>query len=119
MTATLNANYMPTTTAVGTFNVTSVGYVQGEFIDDPAIRYQLAGGVLSQSETLPMWGGVGINETTTPNTGANPPDGTQGGIISRATSVTAGAAGQLTGFSVFNQAYGMVITAQSPVPLAG
>ena len=118
MTAAIPFNYMATTNGLGAFNVQSTGYVQGFFLDDPAMRFQLAGGVLSNSETLPMWGGVGINETVNPNTGTNPPDGTQGGIISRATNVTANAVGSLTGFSVFNQAYGMAVTAQSPVPLA-
>ena len=118
MTASIPFNYMTTTNGAGAFNTVSTGYVQGFFLDDPATRNELASGVLSTSETIPMWGGVAINETVTPNTGTNPPDGTQGGIISRATNVTANASGSVTGFSVFNQAYGMAITAQSPVPLA-
>ena len=117
MTASLPAfNWMPTTVAAGTFNVQSVGWVAGTFIDDPATRNELAGGVLATTETLPMWGGVAINETVTPNGASPAPDGVLGGLITRATSVTAGAAGQITGFSVFNQAYSMTITPQSPVP---
>ena len=119
MTATLPFNYMPTTVAAGTFNATATGGVQGMYIDAPATRFELRGGVLSTAETLPMWGGVGVNVTTTPNTGTNPPDSTQGGIITRATNVTANAAASIVGFSVFNQAYGMANTPQSPVPLAG
>jgi hypothetical protein len=119
MAAVLPFNYMPTTNAAGTFNSTSSGGVQGMFIDAPATRFELRGGVLATTETLPMWGGVGINVTTTPNTGTNPPDGTQGGIITRATNVTANTAGSIVGFSVFNQAYGMATTPQSPVPMAG
>ena len=124
MTATLSANYVNTTNAAGTFNVESAGWVQGMFVDDPAIRFQLAGGVLASTETLPMWGGVGINEIVTPvgtytPPSSLPPVSALGGYITRATNVTAGAAGQLTGFSVFNQAYGMVISTASPVPLAG
>jgi hypothetical protein len=113
MTAQLNANYMPTTNAAGTFNVSSSGWVQGMFIDDPAIRYQIAGGVLATTETLPISGGVGVGGAN------NPPLGELGGLITRATNLTAAAAGQLTGFSVFNHAYGMVISSGSPVPLAG
>ena len=118
MTASIPFNYLPTTVAAGTFTAASTGYVQGQFIDDPAIRYQLAGGYLASTETLPMWGGVGINETATPNGTGSVPAGEMGGVITRATNVTANAAGSLTGFSVFNQAYGMAITPQSPVPLA-
>lgn len=120
MPANLAFNYMPQTNAAGTFNVTSTGYVQGEALDDPAIRYQLRGGVLSSAENIPMWGGVGISETVTPNTGVNAPDSSQGGLITRATNV--GQAGQvncLTGFSTFAQAHAMAISPQSNVPLAG
>lgn len=120
MTATINGNYMQTTTAAGTFNVVSSGYIQGMFLPDPAVRYQLAGGVLANSETIPMWGGVGINETVNPNGLPNAlvPANQLGGLITRATNLTSGAVGQLTGFTVFDQAYGMVAQAGSPVPLA-
>ena len=119
MSVALNFNYMQQTTAAGFFNIQSTGWVQGMFVDDPAIRYQLAGGVLAQTETLPMYGGVGISETVNPNTGSNPPVGNQGGIISRATLISStGASGALTGFSVFNQAYGMAISPQANVPEA-
>lgn len=117
MSASIPFNYLPTTVAAGTFNAQSTGYVQGQWISDPAIRYQLTSGVLASTETLPMWGGVAINETITPN-GAGGPDSSLGGLITRATNVTAGAAGQITGFSIFDQAYGMAITPQSPVPTA-
>ena len=120
MTAVLPFNYMPQTNAAGTFNILSGGYVQGVAIDEPAVRFQLAGGVLANSETLPMWPGVLISETTGPNTGTNPPDYTQGGLITRATTISStGAAGAATGISVANQAYGMAISPQSNVPLAG
>lgn len=119
MTASVPGGYMATTNFPGTFNVSSVGGVQGMYIDSPNNRYQLAGGVLASTETLPMWGGVGITEFVLPNTGTNPPSATLGGLISRATLISAtGVAGALTGFSVFNQAYGMVITTGSPVPMA-
>ena len=117
MVATIPYNWMPTVNAAGTFNVTSSGGVQGMYIDAPATRFELRGGFLANSETLPMWGGVGINVTTTPNTGTNAPVGDLGGSITRATTLSVGAAGQLLGFSVFNQAYNMAITAQNPVPL--
>ena len=126
MTATINANYMATTNAAGAFTTTTTGWVQGTFIPDPAIRNWLAGGILATTETLPMWGGVGISETFNPNptyTNAagivttNPED-SLGGLITRATQIATGA-GSLTGISVWDQAYGMVISAGNAVPLAG
>jgi hypothetical protein len=120
MTAQVPGSYMPQTVALGTFNIASTGEVVGTFVDDPSIRNWLVGGVVSQNETIPMWGGLGICEGVLPNLGALPPDNTQGGVVGRASTISSsGAAGALTGFTVFNQAYGMVITPQSAVPLAG
>ena len=119
MTANLAYNYLQTTTAAGTFLSQSGGGIQGMYIDAPATRFELRGGALASSETLPMWGGVGINVTAVPNTGSNPGVASSGGQVTRATNLTVGASGQLVGFSVFNQAYGAVNTPQSPVPLIG
>ena len=51
----LSINPMQTTNALGGFSISSTGYVQGEAIDEPAVRYQLAGGVIATSETLPLF----------------------------------------------------------------
>ena len=119
MTATLSFNPFVATNAVGSFNIDTGGGFQGTFMDDPAIRNALAGGILATTETIPMWGGVGISELVPTPGSATLPNSTLGGIISRATTQTAASAGQLTGFSVFNQAHSMVNSPQSPVPLAG
>lgn len=119
MTSSITFNPVLTTVAAGSFNTSSAGYIQGTALDQPAIRNSLAGGILNPSETLPMWGGVAISETTTPvGTATNLPLGNLGGYITRATSLTAAAAGQLTGFSVFDQDHAMINSPQSPVPLA-
>jgi hypothetical protein len=94
-----------------TFSVQSDGAIQGTFVDDPAVRYALSGGILATSETVPMWGGVAIAEAIPDPANQND---ALGGAITRA-AATAG----ITGFSVFNQANAMVITPQSSVPLAG
>jgi hypothetical protein len=119
MAATLNINPLPTTNAAGTFIISTAGYIQGTALNDPAVRYALAGGILGPNETLPMWGGVGINEVVTPvaSTGSFPVPNL-GGYITRATTLTVGNSGQLTGFSVFDQDHAMINTPQSPVPLA-
>jgi hypothetical protein len=63
MTAQITINPLLTSTAAGLFNVTSRGFIQGFAIDDPAIRYQLVGGFLASTETVPMWGGIPIAES--------------------------------------------------------
>lgn len=118
MVATIPFNPYATQVAAGSFNTQSVGYVQGIAMDDPSARYRLAGGVLASSETKPMWGGVGISETTSPVTGG-PAGGETGGNITRATTQTDAATGQLTGFAVFDQNYAAVSSPSSEVPLVG
>lgn len=115
MVATVSYNPLVTTNAAGSFNVTSEGFIQGCAMDSPAIRNQLAGGVLANSETLPMWGGVGVTENV-PGAVGGPVKGL-GGIMGRASTLAAGVAGQLTGFSVFDQNHSGIQTPQSPVPL--
>jgi hypothetical protein len=115
MVATLALNPFATTNSPGSFNISTNGLIQGTAYDSPNSRYNLAGGTLSVNETLPMWGGVGIYEAT-PGlpTGPRPE---LGGVISRATSVTPRAVGELLGFSVFDQAYHGIISVGNPVPL--
>lgn len=114
MVANIPYNPSVTTSFLGGFNASSVGLVQGTAYPDPAIRFKLAGGVLSGSETIPMWGGVGIFTDVPGATGG--PRQPLGPVVGRANSLTGATA--LTAFSVFDQAYGMVNTPQSPVPLA-
>lgn len=118
MTASITFNPVNTTNAAGSFGVDWGGGFQGMMLDDPAVRYQLAGGYLASTETLPMWGGVGINEAIpTPNS-TTLPSPSIGSVITRATAIANGV-GQLTGFSVFNQNNAAITTPQSPVPLIG
>lgn len=109
-----------TTTAAGTFGVQWDGLIQGMAMPDPAARYSLATGFLNSLAPLPMWGGVAISELV-PVFPASPPltpDVALQGQIDRATNIsTVGATLSLTGFSTFDQAYGMVNSPQSPVPL--
>lgn len=116
MVATVTINPLLTTNAAGSFNISNFGLIVGTAYNDPAIRYQLAGGYLSPNETLPMWGGVAISEGI-PGA-ANTPNNNLGGVITRATNVTSGStANYLTGFSVFDQNYAAINSPQSPVPL--
>lgn len=113
MVSTISINPALTSNAAGSFGITWNGLVQGTAFPDPATRFALASGYLALSETLPMWGGVGITEGI-PGA-ANTPSESLGGPITRATSLTGSTA--LTGFSVFDQAYGMVNSPQSQVQL--
>lgn len=105
----INLNPGIQTNFPGTFSVQSDGYIAGLFMDDPAVRFALAGGVLGPSETLPMWGGVAIEEEI-PNPANTAVE--LGGIIIRATTNAL-----ITGFSVFNQNASAIVTPQSGVPL--
>lgn len=108
---TFNPNV--TTNAAGSFGTSWRGYIQGTALNDPAVRNALAGGKLASTETIPMWGGVGISEMvpTTPEL----PGSRFGGAIKRALLLTGATA--LTGFSVFDQNHSAINTPQSPVPL--
>jgi hypothetical protein len=107
------------TSAPGMFTIESDGFIVGTAMPDPAARFALSGGWLAASETLPMFGGVGISESiptersTAPATPTRP-DIALGSVIARAT-----AEANLTGFSVFDQNYAAVNTPQSPVPQIG
>jgi hypothetical protein len=114
MTAQVSINPLVTTTAAGLFNTTSRGFIQGFAIDDPVIRYQLVGGVLASTETLPMWGGVAISEYI-PKFGTTLSEKSLGPAIVRATSLSSTI--PLTGFSVFGQAHAAINSPQSQVPL--
>jgi len=63
MTAQISLQPMVTTNAAGLFNVNSAGFTQGDALDDPAVKFWLAGGVFSTAATVPLWGGVPIAET--------------------------------------------------------
>lgn len=111
--ATPNISFNPVvvTNFPGSFTPYSSGYVQGTFLDDPAVRYELSGGILATTETMPMWGGVAIKASVpTPATAA----AELGAVITRAAGYPT-----VTGLSVFNQANNMVTTPQSTVPLSG
>jgi hypothetical protein len=108
MVATLNLNPVITTVAAGTFAIDLDGFTQGMALDDPAMRFQLTGGQLDPTETLPMWGGVPITEYLS----AVEPQATKP-MVRRATTPVL-----VTGFSVFNQNHAMINTPQSQVPVA-
>jgi len=117
MTAQISLQPMVTTVAGGLFNTNSNGFTQGDALDDPAVKFFLAGGVLSTSATSPLWGGVPITElipTLQNGYYSQPQPGTDslGGTIIQATTASAP-----TGIAVYNQAFGGITTPQSTAPL--
>ena len=108
--AVISFNPLLVTVAPASFSTVTDGYVQGVMLDDPAVRYALAGGVLAASETFPMWGGVAIYEDIP---GAGGVDVSMGSILGRAPN-NAG----IAGFSVFNQAGNWITSPQSEAPSA-
>lgn len=116
MVANVSFNPNKTTNAAGSFSTETVGYIQGIALDAPNTRNNLAGGVLAQSETIPMWGGVAIYEDVPSAISNSAPNPVLGGKVGRATALTG--AKPLTGFSVFDQDHSMINTPQSPVPQA-
>lgn len=121
MTSTVTINpYAQSAGNAGLFNVHAVGVRQGTAFADPSTRFRLRAGLLATSETLPMWGGVGVYAsvpaTSQPPLSANP-NGVLGAIVGRATAL--GGTLALAGFSVFDEAFGMITSPQSPVPLIG
>jgi hypothetical protein len=110
MVASLSLNPVITTNASGSFSITLDGLMQGMAEDDPAVRFQLTGGQLASTETVPMFGGIPIGEYLT-----NPAnvDSSLKTSIQRSISTAT-----CTGISVFNQDHAMINTPQSPVPQA-
>jgi len=118
MSAQISIQPMVTTNASGLFNTNSAGFTQGDALDDPAVKFYLAGGVLSTAASTPIWGGLPIQEfSTTGQSGifsgnVQPGTNTLGSTILLAT-----ASAVPTGISVFNQAYAGITTPQSTAPL--
>jgi hypothetical protein len=98
--------------AAGSFAITADGVICGTAYPDPETRFALSGGILDSSETLPMWGGMAIQELI-PSNAANAPQSVLGGHIKRATTVAT-----TTGFSVYDQNYAAVTSPASPAPQA-
>ena len=128
MTAQVTISPYLTSNALGSFGIDWNGFIQGCALDSPAQRYRLAAGLLATTETIPMWGGVAISELVPTPGSTTLPNSALGTVVSRATvcptgggwqNAAAGATGQITGFSVFDQNYSAVNSPQSPVPLIG
>ncbi|HEX7911781.1 MAG TPA: hypothetical protein VF534_27320 [Paraburkholderia sp.] len=96
---TISFNPQATTSPSNTFVQSTEGYVQGTTFDDTSSRMWLSSGVIASSVTQPVWGGMAITEdvaTVNANSLGN-------------SLVLASAAGNVTGFTVFDQSHNMII----------
>ena len=87
-----------TTAPQNSFLLTTEGYVQGAFMDDPSSRMYLTSGQIAASVSQPIWGGMAITENI-------PATNTLGSSL-----VLAANNAGVTGFTVFNQANNGIIT---------
>ena len=77
-----------TTAGKGLFNgASSTGLIQGQAFPDPATRYALRSGIVSQNETVPMWGGIGVYADISPISTTGPRQ-SLGQVLGRATSLS-------------------------------
>ena len=99
-------NPQATSNAAGLFNTNSNGFTQGDAQDDPAVKFALVGGILDAGASAPIWGGLPISESIP---AAGKP--VLGSTIDLATTHA-----NITGWSVFNQAFQGITTPQSNAP---
>lgn len=97
---------MATTNALGLFSTNSNGFTQGDAQDDPAVKFALAGGVLSTAATTPVWGGIPVQEFVP----------TSGSVLG-STLLQANTTDVPQAIVVFNQAFAGITTPSSTAPL--
>lgn len=100
-----------TSNAQNSFLLQTDGFVSGTFLDNPATRYTLEGGVVGSSQSTPLWGGLPVT-LEVPAVGSG---GASSGLGS--TIIAATAESNLDAFLVFNQASAGPITPSSNAPL--
>lgn len=106
MSAQISLNPMATTNALGLFSTNSNGFTQGDAQDDPAVKFALAGGVLSTAATTPVWGGIPVQEFVP----------TSGSVLG-STLLQANTTDVPQAIVVFNQAFAGITTPSSTAPL--
>jgi len=105
---------LATTAGQGLFNgASATGLIQGMAFPDPATRYALKTGIVSDLETIPMFGGIAVSALLTPIS-ASGPRPILGQSLVRSTSLAT-----ISGFTVFDQSYNTINDPMNPVPTAG
>ncbi len=104
-------NFMATTSPANSFLTQTQGYTQGMLLDDPSGQNWITTGIVASTQTTPIWPGLPIVETTPASDAMGAAQG--GNLITTATTIAA-----ITGWTVINQAYNMIITNSNNVPMA-
>ena len=104
---TISFNPSITTNPSGNFQRDTRGAVQGMFADDPSSRMWLTQGQVYNSVSMPLYGGLAIEELV-----ASAPGSDNLGPIINLAATTA----NITGFTVFNQGHNMIMAPGNLVP---
>lgn len=104
----ISFNPMTQQAATSSFVTDTQGYIQGTYLDDPAMRFQLASGTIASSVTQPVWGGLPITLTVPAD---NSPEA--GPTIALASTIAG-----IAGWTLFNQSHNMILTPGNNVPQA-
>ena len=97
----ISFNPQATTCPGSSFLQSTMGYVQGSFLDDPTSRMYLAAAQVASTVTQPVWGAMAITEGVAL-------DSTSGGQVGGGLTLATNSA-STTGFTVFNQAANGII----------
>ncbi len=102
----INFDPMVSNAPQNNFSESTEGYVQGAFVDDPTSRMYLSSGKVKSTVTLPVWGGIPINELV-PAVNSLGPD------LDLSTSYAT-----ISGFTTNNQGYNMILVPGNNAPQA-
>lgn len=113
MAATITLTPMQTTGVPDSFLLLTDGFVSGTMLDDPAIRYQIEGGVVAASQATPLWGGLPLTLAIPALGGGGASSGLGSGVVAAATNDA------INAWAVFNQGAAGIIAPGSNVPQYG
>ena len=108
MANTISFNPYGTSSPQNTFLVDTQGYMAGLCLDDPISRMWLRSGIVSSSNTQPLWGALPVQLIV-------PALGSQNGLGVLLASTNP----EIAGFTVFDQGYNGVIATGSNAPQYG
>lgn len=113
-TAAVTINPMTSTNIQTAFSLQTDGFVVGTFLPDPAVRFQMEGGVVAATQSTPLWGGLPLKLTVPANQLSNKFSSGLGPAIVIADSLV-----DINAWAVFDQAANGLIAPGSNAPQYG